>query len=562
MNTKRKWAAVLLVLPIILLLPACGSSGSGEISGGTLQLSLTDAPGNYLSLLVKITGIYAIVGDSGSTRLDFANFSSSAVVEETADSVTVDLIQLSNQEPIVFALADLPVGDVNQIRLVVSEASLTAYEDVVQLDGNGDGQIQHVEATYPVKVPSGPQTGIKLNPRDIEINAGSLTTVTLDFDADKSIVQLGDDGSRDYDFILKPVIFILEAVGAIPVDTDTVAVGLNFPTDVKVGESVGAGSAIGEGDVLVGNAGTSGTNRQSVLDVDPSQPLPVDTTTLTPFVSYLDTAEGEPLVDSPSGVGQHLDLVWVANAASAAGTVSEIYTSGNFSDIYIDNNAPTESLAGLVETSGVEFGGFAPNGPLLGRDYVVYQTNGNGSLTGLFINDSLVVDILGSGSFTDPTDLAFVPSATPIQPDDPAGTLLGWLFVTDAATNQVGVVTLRTSGGAVGDTGTRVTGLIENTFAPAFVSEPVGIAYSPDSDRLYIANRGNGSITAIRPDGTEVATYDTGFGANALNGIDAASNGTEDILYLTNTSGNDDPANDNPSDSGASTLERVVIPLD
>ena len=544
MRIKKSWLVFLFLLPFLFV--SCGGGSSSGTSAGTLELKLTDSPGDYLSVFVKIVGVYAIVDDAGPYRLEFADFSSPAVVEETGDTVTVDLIQLYNQTPISFALGSLPAGRLDQIRLVITEAR------IVIEDESGEG------VTYPVKVPSGAQSGIKLNPRDIDIHSGSLTSLTLDFDAEKSIVELGESGnsSREYDYILKPVIFILEATGTIATDTETVATGLNFPTDLQAVEDGGSLA----GNVLVANTGTSGTNSQTVLPVDVSQTWPIDATTITPpFASSGDIFEGEPLVNSPSGLAQYADLVWISNLFSAtvldsAGTVSELYTAGSLSALYVDNTLPTsESPTGLVETSGVEFGGFAPSGLLANDEFVVYQTNGNGSITGIIIAKQLIFDVLGSG-FTAPSDLAFVPPLTPIAAGNPEGTPAGWLFVTDSATDQIGVVTLTTTGGAVGDETTRVSGEVVQTLSYPWLSNPVGIAYDPGTDLLYIANRGNGTITVISPDGVEVATFDTGFGANALNGIDVAPDGT---VYVTNTAGNDDPS----AEAGASTLERVAIVL-
>ncbi|UCD58878.1 MAG: DUF4382 domain-containing protein, partial [Candidatus Hydrogenedentota bacterium] len=187
MNT-RTVSVVLFSLFAAFTVACGGGGGSGSISfsssSGTLQVNMTDNPGDYLNVFVTIVGIEAIVGGSGHFALDFADFDSPAIVKRTDDSVTVDLILLSDEEPIEFAFGDLPEGKVNQIRLIISEASLIAYEDVVGIDGPDPGNtITHVKAEFEVKVPSGPQTGVKLNPRDVQIRAGSLTIVTLDFDA-------------------------------------------------------------------------------------------------------------------------------------------------------------------------------------------------------------------------------------------------------------------------------------------------------------------------------------------------------------------------------------------
>jgi hypothetical protein len=573
MKTRMKWAVLLCVFPAVII--ACGGGGGGggsvAVSGGTLQVNLTDNPGDYLSVLVTIVGIEVIVEGSGPVPLDFADFDSPAIVKVTPDSVTVDLIQLSNEEPIEFAFVDLPPGEVNQIRLIISESSLIAYEDVVGIDGPDPGEdITHVRAEFLVKVPSGPQTGVKLNPRDVEIRTGWVTTITLDFDAEKSIVQLGGAGHahREYHFILKPVIFILEATGLIPVDTRTLAFGLNFPTGLQVAMDVGGGSLIRNGDVLVANAGTAGVNSNTVLNIDVLGDIPVDATTLVPFVSSSDVVEVEPglfepLVNRPSGVAQYEYLVWISNPVSVvggaqAGTVSEVETGRIFSNLFIGNEPPTESVFGLRMTSGIEFAGFAPNGSLSGSDLFVVQTNGNGSVTGIYTKkEGRIVDVLGAGVLSEPSDAAFIPE--PFNIGDGPGTLIGTLYVTDAAENVVEKVSLTTTG-TVGDPATRISALIVDTFPFAYASEPVGIAYSAGSDSLYIGNRGNGTIIAAQTDGAEIATYDTGLGGDAINGVDVIFNGTADLVLLTNTAGNDDPSNDAPG-IGMSTLEAVVISL-
>jgi hypothetical protein len=549
MKAFGKWVALICILPVFFLAFGCsGGGGGGSATTPNLSLKLTDNPGDYLNVFVTFTGIYAIIEDYEPLPLTFADFDSPAVVEETPDSFTVDLLQLANGNAIEIALGDLPEGQLNQLRLIVTAAELYAYEDVVQRDGPDDGDdITHVVAEFDVKVPSGPQTGIKLNPRDVYIQSGALTSLTLDFDADKSIVKLGPPHKpkkkkKDYDFILKPVIFILGASGAIPVDTETVALNLDFPTGLEVTNDVGSGSIIPDGNVLVCNAGTSNT----LLDLDAvgafGSATPIDATTVTPFASIADTdGGGEAYVNSPSGVTQHMDLVWIANAASIvaagnAGTVTEIYTDGTLNTIYIDNDPPTDSVEGLITTSGIEFGGFAPDGSLTGYEWLVFQTNGNGSVTGLNIKDTLLFDVLVASSFSAPSDAVFIPGAVSVG--DAEGATIGWLYVTDAGANEVVMLKLTATGGAIGDAATGIAVAQEAVFTPSFISEPVGIAYSDMTGRLYIANRGNGTVSAIGLDGTEIETYDTGLGADAINGIDVYTGGAADLVFFTNTAAN------------------------
>ena len=571
MITKTRW--VISTCLIIIIFAACGGGGGGSsASTPNLSIKLTDSPGDYLNVFVTITEISAIIEGSDPIPLEFADFRSSAVVEETGDSFTVDLIQLSNGDSIEIALGNLPIGKLNQLRLVVTAASLYAYEDVIGLDGPDPGNdISHDVAEFNIKVPSGVQTGIKLNPRNVEVQSGSLTSLTLDFDADKSIVKLGSKDKPkkgDYYFILKPVIFILDASSAIRIDTETMAVNFSFPTGLEVVEAPSDGSITQEGNVLVADFAIFPEDNHTVFDVNVSNTTPVDVsdpadTNWQAFASSLDVLGGELLVNYPTGVTQNAGSVWVANAESvvgpeSAGNVSEYDTAGTPIQVFIDNTGTTESSEGLVITSGIEFGGFAPNGSLSGGDLLLFQTNGNGSVTGINLGDGRIFDVLGAGSFADPSDAAFVPE--PFDGSGGTGTVIGSLFVTDAGADEITMFPLMTTG-PVGEYATRIVPGAITTLTYPFVYEPIGIAYSAGSGRLYIANRGNGSIIAIAPDTAEIAAYDTGLGGDSLNGIDAIYSDAidADILFLTNTASTSDPSS-GPA-YGMGTLEKAVIAL-
>jgi hypothetical protein len=577
MNSMTRWMALLCVLPI--LFAACGAGGGG--GGGTpaaepnFVLRLTDAPNeNYESIHITFDGIFAIVEDLAPVSLEFADFDSPAIVARTEDSITIDLLQLSNGASIRFAFGDLPNGRVNQIRLIISDAKLYAYEEELGLDGLDDDDVVTPDelGVYAVKVPSGVQSGVKLNPRNVEIRGGSTISLLLDFEAASSIIRLGGADKakgRQYHFILKPVIFILEEVRAIPIDTETVAVEFDFPTGLDVVEEPGVGSTTGEGNVLVADFAISIDDDHVVYDIDVSNAIPVEVSNpVDPnwdiFASSQDELGGEPLVNFPTGVTQNLGLVWIANAESAigiesSGNVSEYGTDRNPRKVFVGNMGATESDEGLVVTSGIEFGGFAPNGSLSGDDLLVFQTNNNGSVTGINLGDDRIFDVLKAGALTEATDAAFVPE--PFDGSGGAGTVIGRLFVTDGAANEVKMFPLMTSG-PVGETATRIVPGAITIFHYTFASGPVGIAYSAGSDRLYIAHRGNGTITAAANDGTEIVTYDTGLGGDAINGIDAVYSVIEDadILFLTNTSSIDNPLG-NGFDFGTGSLERAVAPI-
>jgi len=86
---------------------------------------------------------------------------------------TFNLLDLAHSSLIVGTLG-LPAGHYNQLRLTPASATVT--------DATG---------TYNVNIPSGAQTGIKININH-DIVAGQVTTVVLDFNVHKSLNKLGN----------------------------------------------------------------------------------------------------------------------------------------------------------------------------------------------------------------------------------------------------------------------------------------------------------------------------------------------------------------------------------
>jgi hypothetical protein len=79
----------------------------------------------------------------------------------------------------------VPAGAYDMVRLVVSSGS-------VVLGGQ----------TYPLTIPSGAQSGVKLR-YALDLSADMATTVTLDFDGAASVVETGKGA-----YLLKPVLSV------------------------------------------------------------------------------------------------------------------------------------------------------------------------------------------------------------------------------------------------------------------------------------------------------------------------------------------------------------------
>lgn len=113
-------------------------------------------------------------------------------------SRTCDLKKLTGAQD-VLGTGPLPTGHYTQIRLVVQSA--TVYFDN---PSSGPACAPSVAPpagnSAPLEIPSGK---IKLN-REFDVTSGNVTTITLDFDGDRSINQTGSGK-----FIMKPVIAVV-----------------------------------------------------------------------------------------------------------------------------------------------------------------------------------------------------------------------------------------------------------------------------------------------------------------------------------------------------------------
>ncbi len=152
---------------------------------GNLILYLTDKP---------VEGLEAVYVTISRINVVFQPFEGGEeqVITVKEEPQTFDLLSLQNGVKAVLAIASLPEGIVSQIRLIITKASIIK-----------DGEY------FPVKVPSGVQTGIKLNGTFL-VTSSRNTDVVIDFDAKHSIIYTKGEG-----YILKPVIKIVDAVSEL-----------------------------------------------------------------------------------------------------------------------------------------------------------------------------------------------------------------------------------------------------------------------------------------------------------------------------------------------------------
>jgi hypothetical protein len=174
----------LLLVPMLGAL-ACRDS-MGSAGTGTVTVKISDAPSDdFLTAVVYVSEISITGSGTGSTD---------QIVSSAKQSF--DLLTLQGGVTASAGSASVPTGTYNQIRLLVDSARVTLKSGHTFADGS---------TTARLNVPSGSQTGIKVNlSPPVEVVEGE-TVLLVDFDLNQSFVFQGpSDHPNSVSF--KPVI--------------------------------------------------------------------------------------------------------------------------------------------------------------------------------------------------------------------------------------------------------------------------------------------------------------------------------------------------------------------
>jgi hypothetical protein len=171
---------------------ACGSSPATPSGTGTLNLRITDSPyGEARALLVTFSEVTAHKSETeGRTSLAFA---------DGATSRTCDLKKLESGAQDILGVGTLAAGHYTMVRLVVSSAALY-FDNVSEGPACAPTIAAPAGRNASLTIPSGE---VKLN-RQFDVAASGSTTMLIDFDGDRSVVELGNGGYR-----MTPVIGVL-----------------------------------------------------------------------------------------------------------------------------------------------------------------------------------------------------------------------------------------------------------------------------------------------------------------------------------------------------------------
>ena len=155
------------------------NTGTAPLTGtGGMQVFLIDAPGDYEQVNVQVIEVSVHADGEDST----SGWHTIAV-----DTTEVNLLELTDGNYAVLADSTLPSGQYSQVRLLLGEGNNVVV----------DGEV------HELTVPSGSQTGLKLN-HPFTIEDGMTYAVTLDFDAERSVLRTGNGTYK-----LKPVIRLI-----------------------------------------------------------------------------------------------------------------------------------------------------------------------------------------------------------------------------------------------------------------------------------------------------------------------------------------------------------------
>ncbi len=170
----KKITYLLMLIIITSVMVACKDDVvSNPDSYSRLKVSMTDAPGDYDSVIINIKSV-EVKTNNGTYDYQY--------------SKSLNLLDLVNGKDTLLVDQTIPTGRISQIRLILEETGNYIYKDATRFD---------------LQTPSAQQSGLKLNLQQ-ELVQGITYTVKLDFDVAKSIVETGNGT-----YILKPVIRLL-----------------------------------------------------------------------------------------------------------------------------------------------------------------------------------------------------------------------------------------------------------------------------------------------------------------------------------------------------------------
>ena len=235
-----------------LALTSCGG-GSSDPGTGSMHLSLTDAPvDGAAAVVVVFTGIDLQRSDGKLVSLDFGT------TNGQANTKSIDLIKLQGGVTADLTQgAAVPAGNYQWMRLkVLADKNSQGESYITLLNG----------AQYPLWIPSGAETGLKLV-RSFTVAQGSTTRLVIDFNLRKSVVA---PPGQDPNYLLKPALRLVDElqVGKITANIDLAAL-----TSAQLGSGAAVSSCKAGLYLFAGAAATPDDEDGDTTDDGGSDPV-------------------------------------------------------------------------------------------------------------------------------------------------------------------------------------------------------------------------------------------------------------------------------------------------
>ncbi len=199
-------------MPSLALLAAVGTAAFGMVALAACDSSASGSPTVY-SVRLKDAPFPFDLADSANVsvrrvELVSGDDSTEAVVLYDGVPVRINLLDLQNGADTLLAMRRVPAGAYGQIRFLLADDARVVF---------ADGR------SFPLRVPSGQQTGIKVNLPAHTAAEADTVDVLVDFDVSESFVVRGNPAASNFQgFLFKPVLRVERmAVGGRPMPVGT-----------------------------------------------------------------------------------------------------------------------------------------------------------------------------------------------------------------------------------------------------------------------------------------------------------------------------------------------------
>lgn len=311
-GSAGRWIARVAGAVAVASLAACGGGGGSDaVPQGTLQMSLTDAPACYDSVVVTVTKVRVHKAGAAENGADAWE-----EIIPPNGPVQVDLLNLTNGALQELGAAQVDAVEYDQVRLVLAENAGQPWANYVTLPGGGGDR--------ELKTPSAQQSGLKIK-AGFSVAADATTDMLLDFDACKSVVVAGNSGQ----YILKPVVrFSGKPAGSISgYVTTTMTLSATSVSAQKDGEVLRSTTPDANGQFKLaylepGTYTVVITSPERATGVISSVPVGTVTTTVNGTASYI------VLPSSPMGTVSGVVTAGSALETAATVTASQAVSGG------------------------------------------------------------------------------------------------------------------------------------------------------------------------------------------------------------------------------------------